>query len=279
MNSSKPSGVATTVQSKDPWSGQQPYLTTGFEKAKGFLEQPTQYYPGSTVVPFAPQTEQALQRTENRATAGAPINQDATSQLRNMIQGNYLSAGNPYMQNAINAAARPVVQNYQDVVVPGINSAFSQGGRYGSNAQGAALGRASEGLSRSLSDMAGSMAYQGYNQGMGNMLQASQLAPQMAQQDYADIQQLANVGQTREGMAGSQLKESIDRYMYGQQAPRDALKEYMATVAGGQYGGAETTQQPIYSNNFAQGLGGLATGAGIAGTLFGKQGVWPGALG
>lgn len=276
-SSSKPSGVATTTQNRDPWAGQQPYLSTGFEKAKSYLDQPLQYYPQSTVVPFAPQTEQALGRAETRATQGSPLMQDASGTLKNMVRGDYLSAGNPYLQNAFNAAAQPITSAYQQTVLPGINSTFSAGGRYGSGAHQNAIGQANEKLARSLSDVGGSMSYQNYSQGLGNMLQASQMAPTFAQQDYTDIAQLADVGKTREAQAGSQLKEAIDRYMFGQQAPRDALKEYMASVAGGQYGDI-TTQQPIYSNPFGQAIGGLATGAGIAGTLFGGSGVWPGAL-
>ncbi len=42
-----------TVQKADPWSGQQPFLTTGYEQAQARLnsDQPS-YYPGSTVTPF-----------------------------------------------------------------------------------------------------------------------------------------------------------------------------------------------------------------------------------
>ena len=115
------------------------------------------------------------------------------------------------------------------------------------------------------------MAFQNYSGERGNQLKAGQLAPEYAQQDYADFGQLANVGQTRETLAKSQLQEDINRYMFDQQAPRDALSEYMAQVAGGQYGGQTVTQQPIYSNPFVQGLGVLGTGVGIAGGLFGGQ--------
>ena len=51
-----------TIQKADPWSGQQPYLTSGYEAAKSRLgsEQP-QFYPGSTISPFN-QNELAAQQ-------------------------------------------------------------------------------------------------------------------------------------------------------------------------------------------------------------------------
>ena len=51
-----------TIQNADPWSGQQPYLTSGYEAAKSRLgsEQP-QFYPGSTISPFN-QNELAAQQ-------------------------------------------------------------------------------------------------------------------------------------------------------------------------------------------------------------------------
>ena len=51
-----------TIQKAAPWSGQQPYLTSGYEAAKSRLgsEQP-QFYPGSTISPFN-QNELAAQQ-------------------------------------------------------------------------------------------------------------------------------------------------------------------------------------------------------------------------
>ena len=49
------SGSTTTVQKADPWSGQQPFLTYGFEEAQDRFEsdQP-QFFPGGTISPFNP---------------------------------------------------------------------------------------------------------------------------------------------------------------------------------------------------------------------------------
>lgn len=278
MNDDTPSGQTQIVQNQDPWSGQQPYLSRGFERAQSFLDQPLQFYPNSTVVPFAPQTEQALQLAEQRATAGSPLMGTANQMLSNTLGGSFLSQGNPYLQNAFNAAAYPITQAYENAVLPGINSTFSAGGRYGSNAHQNAMRQANEGLARTLGDLGGTMAFQNYGQERQRQLQAGTLAPTFAGQDYTDIGQLANVGATREAQASNLLGEDISRYMFAQQAPRDALSQYMALVAGGRFGGTSTQTQPLYSNPFLTGLGALGMGTGIMGSLFGQGGVWPGAL-
>ena len=119
------------------------------------------------------------------------------------------------------------------------------------------------------------MSYQGYGDERTNQLRAAALSPTMAQADYMDAGQLATVGQSREQMAGQNLQEQIDRYNFGQEEPRQRLAEYMAMVAGGNFGGSSTQTQPYFQPSGLQtGLGVAATGAGIAGSLFGANGLW-----
>ena len=109
-----------------------------------------------------------------------------------------------------------------------------------------------------------------------DQLQAAGIAPQMAQADYTDLSRLGEVGGAFEQQGRAQLQDRISRFMQEQTAPRDALREYMATIGGGTYGGQTTTQQPIYSDPWSQGLGTAATLAGVGGSLFGSGGMFPG---
>ena len=67
-------GGGQTVQSTDPWAGQQPYLTDMFANAQNLFRQGygQEYYPGQTVAPFAPQQQMAFDLTTQRALAGSP---------------------------------------------------------------------------------------------------------------------------------------------------------------------------------------------------------------
>ena len=256
FGSDKPSGQSQTVVNNDPWSGQTPYLTSGFSRAEELFNKPVEYYSGSTVVPFSGQTEQALQNLESRATNGNPLNQAAQDDINATLSGDYLSAGNPYMQN--------MTDSIHDSVRGAVDSQFS-GARYGS------AGHA-EAMADAVSSNLAPYAFQNYGQERGRQMQAAQLAPQLAMTDYADIGQLQSAGQIREQQAGAELQDQIDRFNFAQNEPRNRVKEFMTTVGGGNYGGSQTSSQPIYSNPLATGLGTAATGVGLANSLFGSPG-------
>src|SRR5574343_781654 len=90
----------------DPWSGQQPYLGTGFARAAELLNQGgPQYFQGETTTPFSPQTEQALRLTEGRALAGSPLVDSAQGLTQQTLGGQYLNA-NPYSGRLYDTASQ-----------------------------------------------------------------------------------------------------------------------------------------------------------------------------
>jgi len=82
-----------TVQKADPWSGQQPFLTTGYEQAQARLnsDQPS-YYPGSTVTPFNQNELAAQQMALNYAGGDRPQAMQASAE--SALTGEMLA--NPY---------------------------------------------------------------------------------------------------------------------------------------------------------------------------------------
>lgn len=276
-DSSEPSGQQTIVQNNDPWSGQQGYLEDMFKRAQTQSNTPVQQFPNSTVVPFSGQTNQALQMAEQRALNGSPIQQAGQEAVRSSAAGEMLGA-NPYFNQVADAAAQPVMRQFTDSVMPGIDANFSASGRYGSGAHTRAMEGATDSLGRSLADMSGGMAYQNYGDERNRQMQSASIAPQMAQADYTDIGQLQNVGGAYESQAGAQLQDQINKFNFDQTEEQRRLGNYAALVAGGSYGGQSTSSQPIYSNATANGLGMAAGAAGVAGSLFGQGGVWPGLL-
>ena len=263
-----------TTTSNEPYAGQKPFLEAGFERAKtDILEQPSEYYPNSTVVPFSPTSLQALGLQENRALAGSPVTQAAQNQVQQTAQGDYLTAGNPYAAQAIQNATAPLAQRFQEDVIPGIQSGFNNAGRFGSGLQARQQERAGEAVANQMGDIATNIGLQIYGDERGRQIQASQLAPQLAATDYADIQALKGVGVEQESMAGNILQDDISRFNYAQQAPKDALAQYMALVSGGGYN-TRTDSKPLYRNEGAEYLTGAAQGASTLNTLFGKQGIF-----
>jgi hypothetical protein len=274
---SEPSGTQVIQQSNEPWSGQKTHLEGLFKRAEEQSNTPLEYFPQSTVVPFAPQTETALGMMENRAIGGSPVLQAGQEATRAAASGEMLGP-NPYFDETVQAAIRPLERSWNENVMPGINATFSGSGRYGSGAHQRAMDSAGQSFAETVGDISGGLAYQNYADERTNQMGAAALSPSMAAADYSDIAALQQVGQTREGLAGAQLQEQIDRFNFDQTEERQRLADYAALVAGGSFGGTSSTAQPIYSNSTANTLGVLSSGVGIANGLFGSDGLWPGFL-
>ncbi|WP_119461855.1 hypothetical protein [Rhodospirillaceae bacterium SYSU D60014] len=266
-------GSNTTTQTSEPWSEQIPYLKNIFSEAERLYTAPgPNHFPGTTVAPFAPETELALNAQAARAMAGSPLTRVAGEALGDTLSGGYLGA-NPYLQGAIDSAGRGVVRNYRNAVTSGIDSSFAQAGRYGSGAHVAAHSNAQQNLAQQLADISSGMSYQNYGDERARMQQAATAAPGLAQQDYLDIAQLAAVGRAREGMAQNLIDDQVARFNFAQQLPYNKLAQYAGLIQGN-YGGTSTTTQ---SSGGAGPLGGAATGFTLGGQVGGPWGAAIGA--
>lgn len=179
----------------------------------------------SSVIPFSPETQQALQQQTQMAqsspTAGLL---DAT------MRGDYLYGG-PGFNAAYQAAANKVI--------PQVNSAFSGAGRSGS-------GLAQTSMAQGLGDIFAGQ----YGQERGRQMQALQLAPSVR---YSDVDRLAAVGEQREGLQREYAME-----------PWQRLGQFGSLIQGN-YGGTSTTSQPTYRNRAAGALGGATAGGSMFG--------------
>jgi len=279
---SGPSDTQTTIAKSEPWVQQIPYLVGDpkksipglFPEANRLLQSPGPlYYQGQTVADMSPERAAALAAQAARARNGSPLMAAGQAELGKTLGGAYLNA-NPYLQSMIDVATHGVTRNYQDTVSPGIDSAFSLAGRYGSGAHVAAHDAAERNLATQLGDIAGNLGYQGYAAERNNMLNALNAAPAYAQADYGDIAQLADVGRQREAAAQALINDQIARWNFEQQQPADKLAQY-AQLIRGDFGGTTTTTAPYSSG--AGILGGATSGAG-AGAAFGPWGAGIGAI-
>jgi hypothetical protein len=275
MPSSKPSGSTTTTTKSEPWSGQQPFLTTGFQSIKNTYVDPATgnvsganlpaYYPGQTIATDSPETQAALEARTGRALYGSPLTSAAQGELTKTLRGDYLNA-NPYLDATYNRAARNVTQNYNEVVNPSIDSAFTKGGRFGSGAYAAARNQSDRTLGSSLGDLATGIYGQNYANERQNQVQGQLYAPDLANQDYYDIDQLSSVGDYRTNLAQQQINADRQKYDYNANKDQIALQQYMDLIQGN-YGGTQTQNNPYYRNSTGEALGGITQGLGAAASL------------
>lgn len=170
------------------------------------------------------------------------------------------------------AATRPLTQQFEQQVLPGISSLYSRAGRYGSGSMERALGTATEGYGRALGDITAGIAYRDYEAERNRQLEAAKVqaalaeaAPSFYSQQFLPSQTLAQVGAAREQIASQPLQEAMQRYSFQQQLPYLQLQSYLSGVYGNPLAQYQALQ-PQQTNQFAQAVGGALTGAAIGGT-------------
>jgi hypothetical protein len=283
--------MAETVTTSNIDPAIRPYLTEGLERARSLFltgQQP-EFFQGQTYVSPSAQTQQALAQQEALATQASPVLQQAQQAYQQSLGGVGATAsgsflgGNPYQAQMMQAATRPLEQQFSNQVLPQIASLYSKSGRYGSGAMQNALGQATESYTRGLGDITSNIAGQQYQQERGLQQQAqlaqAQLAaaaPSIYGQQFLPSQQLAQVGAAQEAIAAQPLQEQMARFNFGQQLPYQQLSGYLSSVYGSPMGSYGTQTQSMPSNpliNTAAGaglgyLGGQALGSYFSGSPF-----------
>ena len=162
-------------------------------------------------------------------------------------QGDYLSAGNPYLQNMFGSIA--------NTVTPSVTGAFEGAGRYGSGAYAHAL-------SDALANTAGNLAYQNYSNERGNMMQADALVGDPVNQTKVRYR-AARIGGRRAAAIGAAGWQRGGRPLhYNQNLPYNTLANYMRMIQGN-YGSSSTQTTQNYANPIAGALSGSARAASI----------------
>jgi len=266
-----------------------PFLTEGLRQAQNLFlgaNQP-RYYEGQTYVSPSQATQDALATQEALARAGSPILQQAQGAYQGALGGlGFTGAGgflqgNPFQQAAMQAATRPIEQQFSNQVLPSIASLYSKSGRYGSGAMQNALGQATEAYTRGLGDITSNIAGQQYQQERGLQQQAqlaqaqlASAAPQIYGQQFLPSQQLAQVGSAREAIAAQPLQEQIARFNFGQQLPYQQLSGYLSSVYGSPMGsfGTQTQTTTMPRNPLMGGLAGAGLGY-LGGQFLGGSGL------
>ncbi len=241
--------TSTASNTSEPWAEQKPYITQGLSEAqKIYQSSGPSYFPGSTVAGFSPEQQQAQTLGANRALGGNAT-MDAAENWTNKAIGGAFSQ-DPYSSQVFN--------NIQSKVLPSVNAQFSAAGRYGSGAH-------ADTATRALTESFAPYASQMYQQGVDRQQSAAGMAPTFAQNDYADLAALQDIGQQKQLMGQSELDDARARFDYAQDLPGNKLAQYMGFI-GGNYGGTTTSATPYYKPSFAQqAAGGALSLAGLFG--------------
>lgn len=216
-------GGGTSVTQQEIPRELKPLATAYTNKAITLGNQDYNPYQGQRYADLNAVQNQGLGMTVDRALQGSQTVDNAEGQLNQMIAG----TSNPYLDAMYGRAA--------DQVTSSVNGNFAQAGRYGSGAHTASL---TEGLGNMATDIYGGA----YEADRGRQMQAIGMAPEFAQQDYADAGQIMNAGQILQDQQQQNLDFGYEQYQEEQNDPYKKLAA-MAGVFGSQpFGSSATTQ-------------------------------------
>ena len=232
----------------------------------------------------------------------------------------YTGMNNPYLQSTIDNAQQDVVRNWNTVAKPAWDTSMQRSGSFGNSgiqeAQRLAESEMQRNLGRISTDArmgaygqsaglmesqigrqanAGQQAMQnqfsagqdwaGRHDSIGNIerqlqQQAMGMAPQFAQNDYFDAQQLLAAGNQRQGFDQASADQNYRWWQESQNFPLRGLEQMRSSLGmGGALGSQTSTPDP---SKLSTGIGGAMVGSQLSPLFGGTQGqgaLWGGLLG
>jgi hypothetical protein len=210
--------------------------------ARDQFGRPIQQYPGSTATPTSPYLTQGAAQLGGLAQQGSPITGSAEQLGASTLRGDYLNPqSNPWLERTFQAGARGVTNEYQNAVLPGLETRFARGG-VGNSSYNAALGRSQDALGTSLADLATQVYGGAYESERGRQTQALAMAPMLQQLKYADVDQMLRAGGIQQAEGQRLLDADVQKWRFQQMEPWQR-----AGLAAGLYG-----QSPVVSGSTFQ---------------------------
>jgi len=229
-------GSSTTTQTIAPEL--KPLATAYTNKAidlgnQGFTPYNQQRFAGPTGAENA-----GLDMITNRAQSGSPLINTGTNTLNNMLQP---GQSNPYLDQAVSRAQSSVVDQFNNMSKPQTESAMVNSGSFGNSGLQQTLMNQQIAAGKQLGDIASQMYGQDYENSQGRALQAAQLAPQYANAQYNDAQQLLNAGSYLRNFDQQGKDFQFQQFQDMQNLPYKQLGA-MSGVFGSNLGGTSTTK-------------------------------------
>ncbi len=192
-------------------------------------------------------------------------------------QGGFLTPeSNPFLGANIEAAIRPIAQQFENSILPNFQSNAIQSGAFsGSSARDLAFNQLASGFGQQVLDTGTNIAFENFQrerqlqQNAGNLLDQGSLLNQLTPE------LLAQVGLGQRELAQRPLDEALLQFQEGINAPFRPLFPLASIIQGGDIGSAFNTNVPQPSA-ISGGLLGALGGGGAGANIFGEIGQDPG---
>jgi len=216
-----------------PWSGQQGYLTSIYQRANDLFGQgPYQSYPGQSVEQFDPASQSAFSMVAQRARGGDPLLEAGRAETGRTLRGDYLSPdSNPNLQGIYDRGARDITRGYYGAV-GSLGSRMEGANRSGGGAEMIGRGDAREELARGLGQFREQLYGGAYEAERGRMGAAVGQSQALAGECYRDASALMGVGQQREQREQRVIQDLIARFEQAQRGGAERLAEFAQFIGG-----------------------------------------------
>lgn len=215
--------------SSAPWVKQKGYLADLYKRASALSMDPREMFPGEMLAAEDPATLASRAAIEDRATAGSPLLRSAQDYTSSVLGGDWLTS-NPFLDATYDRLAKGVTRNYEQSVLPQLDTRFARAGARGGSGYRGALGESARALAGELSGAATDLYGGNYQAERDRMEAATGRAPALAEADYSDPMHLGEVGAARTSRAQDLLNEQIQRFDFAQGEPWQRLQDFASLI-------------------------------------------------
>lgn len=226
------------------------------------VQQPQAFFPGSTVAPQSQFGFAGQQLALNQLPGIAEITE---AQRQNLLQGLNLSAEqDPRVAALADAATAPLIDQFQEQILPGLRSQAISQGAFGGSRQQIGEAIAARELARAVGETRAGVFGNAFQTALGQEANLQALAPSITQQQLVPSGVLQNIGQQQQAQEQQLIDASVQRFGFEQQAPQQAV-ENLANIVAGLPAGTSTTQtiSGVQPNPLVAAAGGAATVQGL----------------
>tara|TARA_Y100000361_G_scaffold144305_1_gene152275 strand:+ start:1510 stop:2400 length:891 start_codon:yes stop_codon:yes gene_type:complete len=225
-------GSTNTIQSAEPFSGQQPFILDVYNRARNQADTPREFFPGKL---YADPTQTQLD-AENLARMTALGGQSAVASsmipaLQFQFGGPQNLASNPYIAGATEAAIRPLFTQTQSLLQQARRDATGAG-QLGSDRQAILESNVIGNFLQRAGDISSNMYSRAYGQALEAQTRSLATAPQSLGALQIPASQLAAVGAAEQARIQQAIDARRAAFEFGQVEPRSRLAEYSNLVAG-----------------------------------------------
>ena len=201
------------------------------------------YFPGDPVADLTPEQMRGIRTTMGAGETLEGFNELLGGQMGMFMDPSFMDPNrNPYQQQYVDAAIRPLTQAYTEQALPAIRGGarMAGGSDYGSTRQGVAEGIMGRGYLDAVGDVTSRINTDLYGRNINAVQRAMGMSPMFAQMMGVPGQMYGSAGSVLQGQEQAEIGGEMDRYGYNRDIPWDENMAFMNMLQGGS-GGTTTT--------------------------------------